>query len=329
MSKTTSHARPTSDASVLSMSSATTGRVSKKQRLTPAEQEAALITALNVSGLDIKQNLNQSHEAPSQAAVVTALNQVPLTKLLADSQEKLTHGLAVDLAFVWAEFDKKIINLPIIRRFEKGMVTKEDYKNLLLMWGQLLMHGGRWLARAAGSSASTELFPIRSILVDYAAQEQQDFKRIQNDYAAMGGDINDLRAEIKNIGCEALSSYMFHQASQPDPLQILGVIFITENLFSLKPTSWVNQLKEKLGLEDHQLSFLNAYSKNADLNHTKLRTMLSASYITAEAAKKIAYAARVTGRLYGMALEEVPMAVIATGQLYRERTKVFSLANRG
>ena len=42
----------------------------------------------------------------------------------------------------------------------------------------------------------------------------------------------------KNIGSEALSAWMFHEASKPNPFGLLGAMFIIEGLGSIKAQEW-------------------------------------------------------------------------------------------
>ena len=45
---------------------------------------------------------------------------------------------------------------------------------------------------------------------------------MERDFCAVGGSIEEIRGARKNNGSEALSAYVFHQPSQPDPVDLMG-----------------------------------------------------------------------------------------------------------
>ena len=128
---------------------------------------------------------------------------------------------------------------------------------------------------------------------------------IERDYAACGGSIEDIRGGRKNIGSEALSAYMFDTASRPDPVGLLGAMFIIEGLGTGKASEWAARFKEVLGLRDDQVSFL-AYHGDADDDHfAKLQAILALPWIDAAATEAIVTTAKVVARLYALQLEEL------------------------
>lgn len=109
----------------------------------------------------------------------------------------------------------------------------------------------------------------------------------------------------KNVGSEALSSFMFHHASQPDPIDLLGAMFVIEGLGTKKAGQWADKLKAKLGLTDKQVSFLRYHGKNDDDHFDKLRGTIRSGIIDMTMAERIVKTAKVTSRLYALQLEEL------------------------
>ncbi|MFN8051809.1 MAG: hypothetical protein U0Q22_10255 [Acidimicrobiales bacterium] len=217
---------------------------------------------------------------------------------------EVTQYLANELELVWSDFEKRLDEVPLIRRVEDGTVTLDDYRELLLNLRQQVIEGGRWIALAA-SSMSIELFPVRSLLIRHAAEEHTDYQMLEQNYVSVGGDLDVMLRQPKNIGSEAFSAFMFHQASQPDPLDLFGAMFVIEGLGSAKAGHWAERLKEVLALTDDQVSFLAYHGANDDAHYDKLRMILSHPLIDLPLAKRLVRTAKVVARLYALQLEEI------------------------
>ncbi|MQM27774.1 3-oxoacyl-[acyl-carrier-protein] synthase III C-terminal domain-containing protein [Glycomyces albidus] len=205
---------------------------------------------------------------------------------------------------VWEDFERRLDAVPVMRRLADGESTMDDYLRLLFNLRQQVADGARWISRAA-SNFSVEYFDLRSAAIGHAAEEHRDFMMIERDYAACGGSIEAIRNGRKNIGSEALSAYMFHAAGRPDPIGLLGAMFIIEGLGTGKAAGWAAQFKEQLGLRDDQVSFL-AYHGEADDDHfAKLQAILASPRVDDAAADAIVSTAKVVARLYALQLEEL------------------------
>ncbi len=166
------------------------------------------------------------------------------------------------------------------------------------------MEGARWIARAA-SSLSIELFPLRSMFIGHAKEEHRDFQMLERDFVAVGGTLHEIQGAPKNVGSEALSAYMFHQACQPDPLDLLGAMFIIEGLGTAKATEWGAALKRDLKLSDKQVTFLLYHGVNDDNHFEKLRETITSGFVDMQVAARIVKSAKVVARLYALQLEEI------------------------
>jgi 3-oxoacyl-[acyl-carrier-protein] synthase-3 len=218
--------------------------------------------------------------------------------------DPLVRRLVLDLGIVWADFERLLRATPIVRRIEAGRATVEDYKMLLRNLRQQVVEGARWIARAA-SNVSVELFPFRSMFISHAGDEHRDFQMIERDFCAMGGSLEEIVRAPKNVGSEALSAFMFHRASQPDPLDLLGAMFVIEGLGKQKAAGWAESLKKQLELTDEQVSFLGYHGRNDDDHFDRLRAVLSSGIVDEEVAARIVKTAKVVARLYALQLEEM------------------------
>ena len=170
----------------------------------------------------------------SQVAVTA---RVPARRRRSADDDGVVRWTVLELAGVWSDFERRLAKVPLVRRIETGTATLDDYRRLLLHLRQQVVEGGRWISRAA-SNFSVELFELRSAAIRHAAEEHRDYQLLETDYCAVGGSLAEIQGAPKNIGSEALSAYMFHQASQPDPVDLLGAMFVIEGLGTAKVLGW-------------------------------------------------------------------------------------------
>ena len=249
-------------------------------------------------------NVARPRAVRDEASIALAVTHSPLGVEFATDDDAMVRHLAVELGLVWADFERMLEATPILTRLRDGVFTLEDYRRLLVNLRQQVMEGARWIARAA-SNVSIELFSLRSIFIQHAGEEHRDFQILERDYVAVGGSLTDIQRQPKNVGSEALSSFMFDHASQPDPLDLLGAMFVIEGLGATKARQWATALQEQLHLRDDQVRFLGYHGGNDDRHFDKLRDVVRSGFINDVMAARIIKTARVTARLYALQLEEL------------------------
>jgi 3-oxoacyl-[acyl-carrier-protein] synthase III len=223
---------------------------------------------------------------------------------LAESSDPLAQELFRGLAQVWLGFEDRLQQVPIVSKLNRGRLTPEDYRDLLFNLRQQVIDGSRWIARAA-SSITPEYFSIRSAFIAHTSDEHRDFEMLERNYAAVGGDLDEMRSGRKNIGSEALSAYMLHMASQENPFQMIGAMFIVEGLGNRIARQWGERIKEQLGLKNEAVSFF-LYHSESDVAHFKrLDLAIAAGILTQKLVPEIVKCAKVTARLYALQLEEI------------------------
>jgi 3-oxoacyl-[acyl-carrier-protein] synthase-3 len=217
---------------------------------------------------------------------------------------EVTRSAVTQLAQVWAEFQRSLATIPVVRRIEDGAATADDYRRLLLNLRQQVVDGGRWIALAA-SNFSAGLFWLRSAAIQHAADEHRDFQLLEADYTAAGGDPQAITTAAPNIGSAALSAFVFHRASLPDPVDLLGAMFIIEGLGARKAGGWADRLQESPGLRADQLSFLRYHAAGDDEHFAILSAALRSGLLDRAAVTRMVKTARVVARLYVLQLEEL------------------------
>lgn len=228
----------------------------------------------------------------------------PETEAVTVESEETPAWLLEELALVWAQFERQLARVPLVQRIESYQATSVDYRNLLYNLRQQVKEGARWITRAA-SNITSEHADLRAEFIEHADEEQLDFRMLDDDYVAVGGDRAHIERGVKNPGSEALSAFMFNQANRENPFDLLGAMYIIEGLGANKATRWVELLQDQLDLDESQTKFL-AYHGGADEEHTaKMFDILRSDLITPEVARSIVHTARVVARLYALQLEEV------------------------
>ncbi len=208
------------------------------------------------------------------------------------------------LGIAWADFEARLEATPLIRKLTRGRFELCDYQAFLINLRQQVKDGALWMSRAA-SNIDEDHLELRSSLMRHAVTEHRDFRMLEADYVASGGDRAVIQGAEKNIGSEALSAWMFHEASRPNPFGLLGAMFIIEGLGSIKAAAWGRLVRDRLGLDQSAVSFLLYHGENDAGHMEEFEAMLRLVLPDAVAAARIVTCARVTGRLYALQIEEI------------------------
>jgi len=208
------------------------------------------------------------------------------------------------LTVVFTEFEGRLEQTPMIRKLTRGRFELADYQAFLVQLRQQVKDGALWMSRAA-SNIGEEHFELRSTLMKHAVAEHRDFRLLEEDYAATGGALETIRSGEKNVGSEALSAWMFHESSKPNPFGLLGAMWIIEGLGSIKAQEWGRAVKDTLGLPDEAVRFLLYHGENDAGHIEEFKAMLAMVLPDAAVARRIVRTAEVTARLYALQIEEV------------------------
>ena len=208
------------------------------------------------------------------------------------------------LAVVFADFEQRLEATPLIRKLTRGRFEVADYHAFLINLRQQVKDGALWMSRAA-SNIDEDHLELRSLLMRHAVTEHRDFRLLEADFVCSGGAVETIRAAPKNVGSEALSAWMFHEASKPNPFGLLGAMWIIEGLGSIKAAEWGALARQRLDLPEEAVRFLLYHGEN-DAEHIKeceeMRGLVLPDAATAE---RIVKTARVTARLYALQIEEM------------------------
>lgn len=217
---------------------------------------------------------------------------------------EISEWIVRQLTNVWIDFESKLLKVPIIEKMHNGKMTIDDYKLLLHDLRQQVIDGSQWITRAA-SNIDIELFELRSAFIVHAAAEHKDYQMLERNYVALGEELSSIETKKKNIGSLALSSFIFYQASQRNPIDLLGAMFIIEGIGKRLASFWGEMIKDQLGLVNQQVSFFT-YHGVADENHFhNLEKALNHPKMNRAIAERIVKTAKTVAQLYRMQLEEL------------------------
>ena len=214
--------------------------------------------------------------------------------------------LVRQLTGVWFDFERGLQQVPIVKKIFNGSLTLEEYKRLLVNLRQQVIDGSQWIARAASNVSMTH-FPVRSAFIRHSSDEHRDYQILEQNYVNCGGKVEEILTGNKNLGSEALSAYMFHRASQPDPFDLLGGMFIIEGLGNRVSGKWGRAIQRQLKLNKDQVSFF-IYHESSDSNDNhfeRFEQAIQSDLLTQQMAEKIVKTAKVVAKLYTMQLEEI------------------------
>ena len=219
---------------------------------------------------------------------------------MSDAAQDVLRRLTIE----FTEFEGRLEQTPLIRKLTRGRFELSDYRAFLVQLRQQVKDGALWMSRAA-SNVGEDHLELRSALMQHAVVEHRDFRILESDYVATGGALTTIRSGEKNVGSEALSAWMFHQASQPDPFGLLGAMWIIEGLGSIKAQEWGRKVKATLGLPDDAVRFLLYHGENDAGHIEEFKEMLAMVLPDGAVAHRIVKTARVTARLYALQIEEI------------------------
>ena len=205
---------------------------------------------------------------------------------------------------IWFKFERDLNRVPIIQRLERNQFTRQDYQQLLLHLRQQVIEGSRWITRAA-SSFDRNYADVRSVVIGHAKEEHRDYEILEQDYVASGGRLQDIQAGQRNIGSEALHGFLMYRASQSNPVDMIGAMWIIEGLGQKMAAGWAQQVEAQIKTEQPCVHFMRYHGANDEDHLNKLYELLDRVCQDDNVVQSICRTAAVVARLYALQLEEI------------------------
>jgi len=215
--------------------------------------------------------------------------------------------LLTELAAIWHDYRSRVWRTPLVRALRERRFDTADYVCWSANWIPQVREGAKWMREAVANLSETYA-PLAALITLHAGEEQNDFKILFEDYRRAGGtaaSVDDLR---RNPGGEALNAYLHALAATPNPIGLLGAIYIIEGTGQRIIPALLPLLKASLNLPPDAFRFLEYHGHN-DEHHLErwLNGVAMALECdnTGHAERAIADTARRTAALYLMQFQHV------------------------
>lgn len=215
--------------------------------------------------------------------------------------------LLTELASVWQDYRSQVWRTPLLQRMRTRQLHTADYVRWMEHWIPQVREGSLWMRE--GAASLTGDYAALAALIDlHADDEQHDFKVLHSDYLKAGGSQADISQLRRNPGGEALNAYLHGLAVTPNPVGLLGAIYIIEGTGQRIVPSLLPLLRQALPLPPDAFRFLEYHGAN-DEHH--LERWLMAVQMTLEmdttgtAQQAIIQTARHTAAMYLMQFQHV------------------------
>ena len=104
------------------------------------------------------------------------------------------------------------------------------------------------------------------MVLRHADDEHRDYEVLEQDFVATGGELERILAQPKNNGSEALHAFLMFRASEPNPVGLLGAMWIIEGLGEKMAVNWAGRIEELTGFES-RMHAISALSRDNDDSH--------------------------------------------------------------
>jgi 3-oxoacyl-[acyl-carrier-protein] synthase-3 len=220
--------------------------------------------------------------------------------------DPLVQQLLRELAAVWHDYRSRAWRAPLLARIVRGAVTHREFVRWMEEWIPQVQQGSVWMRKAV-ASLDQRYARLRELVTAHANDEQYDFRILFDDYRRAGGPVARIEDLRRNPGGEALNAYLHARAERPNPVGLLGSIYIIEGTGQRIVPALLPALRRQLALPLEAVRFLHYHGEN-DVNH--LARWLDCAGLALEAggaaaASDIVDTARRTAELYLMQLESI------------------------
>ena len=212
--------------------------------------------------------------------------------------------LLTGLANSWHNYRSDVWRSPIIHKLVSNQFNQDDYRQWTAQWVPQVREGSKWM-REAVQSLSDEYAALGELIETHAGDEQNDFMSLYPDYQAAGGTamLDDLR---RNPGGDALNTYLHGLAARPNPVGLLGAIYIIEGTGQRIIPALLPLLRKQVNLPANAFRFLDYHGANDEHHLARwLKAVEITLAINPRAATLILQTAKRTAQLYQMQFDHI------------------------
>ncbi|MCD9031142.1 iron-containing redox enzyme family protein [Luteimonas sp. Y-2-2-4F] len=226
----------------------------------------------------------------------------------AQAADAALRRLLGELATLWHDYRSRAWRTPIVRALREGRFTLAHYRQWMHHWIPQVREGSRWM-REGAASVTAPYEALAALIETHAGDEQDDYGILFDDYRRAGGAVADIDLLRRNPGGQALDSYLHALAALPNPVGLLGAIYVIEGTGQRIIPALLPLMKAQLDLPPDAYRFLEYHGENDE--HHLLRWLRGVEIVLAHddpdgrGARAIVQTARRTAELYLMQFEHV------------------------
>ena len=210
------------------------------------------------------------------------------------------------LMSVWHDYRSEVFRTNIASAIMQGKITLNNYLNWMECWIPQVREGSLWMRRAV-SSMSPQYQQLAQLVQIHAGEEQLDWQVLYQDYVQAGGKLEAGHLR-RNPGGDALNAFMHSYAARPNPIGLLGGIYIIEGTGQRIVPTLLPKLKQHLKVTSSVLKFIEYHGENDQAHMLRwLDAVKMVVNIDANAAKEIVKVAETVAALYLQQWKFVPV----------------------
>ena len=231
------------------------------------------------------------------AAIAAPKAETPEAPLPANDQSGPVADMLKSLMAVWHEYRSQVYRTDLVRAIMEGSITLADYLAWMECWIPQVREGSLWMRRAI-SSMGASFRELAGLVQLHAGEEQLDWQVLYQDYRNAGGSLlaENLR---RNPGGEALNAFMHAYAGRPDPVGLLGGIYIIEGTGQRIVPTLLPLLRAHLKVNSSLLKFIEYHGENDQAHMLRwLEAVKLAARVDEGAPKRIVSVAESVATLY-------------------------------
>ena len=189
--------------------------------------------------------------------VIEDLPEPPIT---ADGESGQVAEVLQGLMQVWHDYRSAVFRTDMVNALMQNNFNINHYLSWMESWIPQVREGSLWMRRAI-SSMSPAYQALAEVIHTHAGEEQLDWQILYQDYRQAGGTL-PASALSRNPGGEALNAFMHAYASQPDPIGLLGGIYIIEGTGQRIIPTLLPRIKDGLAHSPSTLKFIEYHGEN-------------------------------------------------------------------
>ena len=236
-------------------------------------------------------------DATNETAPSLNAENLPAPPMTAVGESGRVADMLKGLMGVWHNYRSEVFRTDIVQTIMQNNVTLSDYLAWMECWIPQVREGSLWMRRAV-SSMSPQYRELASLVQHHANEEQLDWQVLYQDYLNGGGTLPAANL-IRNPGGEALNAFMHAYAARPNPIGLLGGIYIIEGTGQRIVPTLLPKLKENLGVSSSILKFIEYHGENDQAHMMRwLSAVKMVAAIDENATDEIVKVAQTVASLY-------------------------------